>query len=44
VSVVGFNDIPFLGRQRPALTTVRIPHHELGFESAPPQSETLGPW
>ena len=34
VSVVGFNDIPFLDRQRPALTTVRIPHYELGFESA----------
>jgi LacI family transcriptional regulator len=34
VSVVGFNDMPFLDKQRPALTTVRIPHYELGVESA----------
>jgi LacI family transcriptional regulator len=34
VSVVGFNDMPFLDKQRPALTTVRIPHYELGFEAA----------
>ncbi|HEX4700671.1 MAG TPA: LacI family DNA-binding transcriptional regulator [Pseudonocardiaceae bacterium] len=34
VSVVGFNDMPFVDKQRPALTTVRIPHYELGFESA----------
>ncbi|HEY3685187.1 MAG TPA: LacI family DNA-binding transcriptional regulator [Streptosporangiaceae bacterium] len=30
VSIVGFNDIPFAGRFRPPLTTVRIPHYELG--------------
>ncbi|TCO50650.1 LacI family DNA-binding transcriptional regulator [Actinocrispum wychmicini] len=34
VSVVGFNDIPFANQQRPALTTVRIPHYGMGFESA----------
>ncbi|QCX74777.1 HTH-type transcriptional regulator DegA [Streptomyces sp. YIM 121038] len=34
VSVVGFNDMPFLGRLRPALTTVRVPHHEVGAEAA----------
>jgi LacI family transcriptional regulator len=34
VSVVGFNDMPFLDKQRPALTTVRIPHYELGVEAA----------
>jgi LacI family transcriptional regulator len=34
VSVVGFNDMPFANRQRPALTTVRIPHYEMGLEAA----------
>jgi LacI family transcriptional regulator len=34
VSVVGFNDMPFLDRQRPKLTSVRIPHYEIGIESA----------
>ena len=34
VSVVGFNDMPFVDKQRPALTTVRIPHYDLGVESA----------
>jgi LacI family transcriptional regulator len=34
ISVVGFNDIPFLERQRPGLTTVRIPHYDMGLEAA----------
>jgi LacI family transcriptional regulator len=34
ISVTGFNDIPSLDRERPALTTVRIPHYEIGLESA----------
>jgi LacI family transcriptional regulator len=34
VSVIGFNDMPFVDRQRPPLTTVRIPHYDLGFEAA----------
>ncbi|HEX3781465.1 MAG TPA: LacI family DNA-binding transcriptional regulator [Pseudonocardiaceae bacterium] len=34
VSVVGFNDMPFLDRQRPALTSVRIPQYEIGIEAA----------
>jgi LacI family transcriptional regulator len=34
VSVVGFNDMPFLDNQRPALTTVRIPHYDIGIEAA----------
>lgn len=34
VSVTGFNDIPFLDRQTPALTTVRIPHYSIGIEAA----------
>jgi LacI family transcriptional regulator len=34
VSVTGFNDIPFADRQRPGLTTIRIPHYDIGLESA----------
>lgn len=34
ISVVGFNDMPFVDKLRPALTTVRIPHHDLGSEAA----------
>ncbi|HEY9475895.1 MAG TPA: LacI family DNA-binding transcriptional regulator [Mycobacteriales bacterium] len=34
VSVVGFNDIPFVDRVRPPLTTVRIPHYQIGVEAA----------
>jgi LacI family transcriptional regulator len=34
LSVVGFNDMPFVDKLRPALTTVHIPHHDLGGEAA----------
>ena len=34
ISVVGFNDMPFMDKLRPALTTVRIPQHDLGAEAA----------
>jgi LacI family transcriptional regulator len=34
VSVVGFNDMPFMDKLAPPLTTVRIPHYELGAEAA----------
>lgn len=34
VSVVGFNDMPFLDKMRPPLTTVRINHYEIGAEAA----------
>jgi LacI family transcriptional regulator len=34
ISVVGFNDMPFLDKLRPPLTTVGVPHHELGAEAA----------
>ncbi|MEY9967997.1 LacI family transcriptional regulator [Streptacidiphilus sp. MAP12-16] len=34
VSVVGFNDMPFADRFQPPLTTVRVPHHEMGVQSA----------
>jgi LacI family transcriptional regulator len=34
VSVVGFNDMPFIDRLSPPLTTVRIPHYDLGAQAA----------
>jgi len=34
VSVVGFNDMPFVDEVQPALTTVRVPHHDLGARAA----------
>ena len=34
VSIVGFNDIPFLDKLKPPLTTIRIPHYELGKRAA----------
>ncbi|MDX6353855.1 MAG: LacI family transcriptional regulator [Streptomyces sp.] len=34
ISVVGFNDMPFLTKLRPPLTTVHVPHHEIGAEAA----------
>lgn len=34
VSVVGYNDMPFADRLSPPLTTVRIPHYEIGVRSA----------
>lgn len=34
VSVTGFNDMPFVDRIRPALTTVRIQHAEMGRQAA----------
>jgi LacI family transcriptional regulator len=55
MSVVGFNGMPFLDKLRPPLTTVSIPHHQLGAEAArmllesiaepdrPPRSVLLSP-
>ena len=34
ISVVGFNDMPFLDKMNPPLTTVRIPQYEIGGEAA----------
>ncbi len=34
VSVVGFNDMPFLDKLRPPLTTISIPHQQIGAEAA----------
>jgi LacI family transcriptional regulator, galactose operon repressor len=34
MSVVGFNEMPFLDKMNPPLTTVSIPHYEIGVEAA----------
>lgn len=34
VSVVGFNDMPFIGRLAPPLTSVRVPQREIGTVAA----------
>ncbi len=34
MSVVGFNDMPFLDKLRPPLSTIAIPHHQIGAEAA----------
>ena len=41
VSVVGYNDMPFVERFRPPLTTVRVPHYELGATAAALMLEQL---
>ncbi len=41
VSVVGFNDMPFIDRLRPPLTSVRFPHYEVGTEAAQLMLERL---
>jgi LacI family transcriptional regulator len=42
ISVVGFNDMPFADRFDPPLTTVRIPHREIGASAADLLLERLG--
>lgn len=34
ISITGFNDMPFVDKFKPPLTTVRIPHYEMGVEAA----------
>ncbi|MCW2840188.1 MAG: LacI family transcriptional regulator [Aeromicrobium sp.] len=34
ISVIGFNDMPYMDKVYPPMTTVRIPHYELGAEAA----------
>ncbi len=41
LSVMGFNDMPFIDKLRPPLTSVRVPHYELGAEAARMLIETL---
>lgn len=52
VSVVGFDDMPYVDRLNPPLTTVRVPHYEMGAEAArlllealkpPPRPDSPGP-
>jgi LacI family transcriptional regulator len=42
MSVVGFNDLPFVDRIAPPLTTVRLPHYEIGAEAGRLMLEALG--
>jgi LacI family transcriptional regulator len=42
VSVIGFNDMPFIDRLKPPLTTVRFPHYQLGTEAAQLLLERIG--
>jgi LacI family transcriptional regulator, galactose operon repressor len=41
VSVVGFNDMPFAARFQPPLTTVHIPHYDIGKAAAQLMLERL---
>jgi LacI family transcriptional regulator len=41
ISIVGFNDMPFADRFQPPLTTIRIPHYELGAAAADLMLELL---
>jgi LacI family transcriptional regulator len=34
ISVVGFNNMPFIDRLRPPLTTISFPHYQVGTEAA----------
>lgn len=42
VSLVGFNDMPLIDRISPPLTTVRVPHYEIGAEAAELLLEQVG--
>ena len=39
--VMGFNDMPFIDKLRPPLTSVRVPHYQVGAEAARMLIETL---
>ena len=41
ISVIGFNDMPFAARFQPPLTTIRIPHYEIGKAAAQLMLERL---
>jgi hypothetical protein len=34
ISIAGYNDMPFAGRFSPSLTTLRIPHNQIGVQSS----------
>ena len=41
VSIVGYNDMPFIDKLSPPLTTMRVPHYDLGSEAAQMLLDTL---
>jgi LacI family transcriptional regulator len=41
ISVVGFNDMPFIDMLRPPLTTIAFPHYQVGTEAAQLLIESL---
>jgi LacI family transcriptional regulator len=41
VSIVGYNDMPFVDKLSPPLTTMRVPHYDLGSEAAQMLLDTL---
>jgi LacI family transcriptional regulator len=41
LSVVGFNDMPLVDKLRPGLTTVHIPHYDIGWEAGRMMLEQL---
>lgn len=41
VSITGFNDMAFVDRVRPPLTTVRVPQYQLGYQAAQLMLERL---
>jgi LacI family transcriptional regulator, galactose operon repressor len=42
ISLVGFNDMPFVDRLTPPLSTVRVPHYQIGAEAARMLLDRLG--
>lgn len=42
LSVVGFNDMPFIDKLSPPLTTVHVPHYQIGAEAARLLLDKLG--
>jgi LacI family transcriptional regulator len=34
LSIVGYNDMPFIDKLRPPLTTIHVPHYEIGVKAA----------
>lgn len=42
VSLIGFNDMPFIDRLTPPLSTVHVPHYQIGAEAARMLLDRLG--
>jgi LacI family transcriptional regulator len=41
ISLVGYNDMPFIDKMHPPLTSMRVPHYEVGAEAARMLLDTL---